>query len=328
VRVLILGGTKFLGIHLTHELRARGHDITHFNRGVTRSDPVDGVRTYRGDRSTDLSALEAERFDAVVDTSGYVPHVVERSARFFSDRANRYVFVSTISVYDEKLAKIDEDSPRIPLPDDAARDVMTPETYGPLKALCEDKVTGALADRATIVRPGLIVGPDDPTDRFTYWPLRFERGGDVLAPGTPHRTVQFIDVRDLAGLIATLIGRDASGDYNAVTPPNAITMGDVMNACANASRAPSSVIWVDDEFLLHREVEPWMGLPLWIPPALGMPGFYNVGADRSIAAGMSFTPLAKTVADTLAWAKTLPSDRVPRAGITAEREAELLAAFG
>ncbi len=324
MRVLILGGTAFLGVHLTNALAARGHEVSHFNRGQTGPEPA-GVRTYRGDRAIGFHGLENERFDAVIDTSGYLPPVVANSVQFFEPRCSRYVFVSSISVYDGKIEEGFEDSPMAPLPSEASQTEMTHETYGPLKAACERLATDAFRERSTIVRPGLIVGPLDRTDRFTYWPVRFARGGEILAPGIPERPVQFVDVRDLAAFVVHLIERNAGGDYNVTSPQGAFTMGGVMAACANAARVPHAVRWVDDDVLTGQGVAPWMDLPLWIPPSENMPGFMNYNVRRALAAGLTIRPLEETVRDTLAWALARPRDYVARAGITPAREAELLA---
>lgn len=324
MRVLVLGGTAFLGIHLTNDLLARGHEVTHFNRGRTGASPP-GVRTIRGDRAVGFTGLEAEHFDAVVDTSGYYPAIVERSASFFEPRCARYLFVSTISVYDHSIADGVEDAPMKPMPPDASLTEMTPDSYGPLKAMCERVVTGIFGERATIVRPGLIVGPNDTTDRFTYWPVRFARGGEILVPGSADRPVQFVDVRDLAAFMVRLLERSIGGEFLVTSPRNGITMGAVVEACANAAGAAHTVRWAEDEFLTANEVAPWMDLPLWIPASENMPGFMNFNVRRALDAGFTTRPLAHTVRDTLAWAQTRPGDYEPRAGITAEREAELLA---
>jgi 2'-hydroxyisoflavone reductase len=324
MRVLILGGTAFLGIHLTNELLARRHEVTHFNRGRTGTAPT-GVRTVEGDRVIGFEGLEGERFDAVVDTSGYFPHLVEKSVRFFEPRCSRYMFVSSISVYDDKNEENVEDSPMKTLPDGASRTEMTPDAYGPLKALCERVVTSVFQERATIVRPGLIVGPFDRTDRFTYWPVRFARGGEILAPGLPEDPVQFVDARDLAAFMVILLESNDGGDYNVTSPQNTFTMGGVMEVCASAARVPQTVRWVEHEFLTEHGVAAWMDLPLWIPPSENMPGFMNYDVRRALHAGLTIRPLQETVRDTLAWAQTRPGDYEPRAGITPEREAELLA---
>jgi 2'-hydroxyisoflavone reductase len=327
VKALVIGGTAFLGIHVTHELRDRGHEVTHFNRGRTNPNSAPGVRTVIGDRTAGFDALEAERFDAVVDTCGYLPPVVERSARFFAGRTGRYVFVSSISVYDDHLEEGFEDSPMPPLAEGASVTELAIENYGPLKALCERVVASTFRGRATIVRPGLIAGPNDRTDRFTYWPVRFDRGGEILAPGVPGRAVQFVDVRDLARFVVHLVERGAGGDYNVTSPQGAFTMGGVMEACAAAARTPGAVTWVDDEFLTAQGVAPWMDLPLWIPPSENMPGFMNYNVRKALTAGLTIRPLEETVRDTLAWARTRPKDHEWRAGLTAARETELLQSF-
>jgi 2'-hydroxyisoflavone reductase len=286
------------------------------------------VRTIRGDRTNGFAGLENERFDAVVDTSGYFPPVVEQSVRFFEPRASRYLFVSTISVFDHSIAESFEGSPMKPLPPEMSRTEMTPESYGPLKAECERVIIDAFGERSLIIRPGLIVGPLDGTDRFTYWPVRFARGGEILAPGVPERQVQFVDVRDLAAFMVDLLERNAGGDFNVTSPQNTLTMGNVLDACATEAGVPHTVRWVDDEFLTAHEVAPFMDLPLWVPPSENLPGFMNFNVSRALGAGLTIRPLARTVRDTLTWARTRPADYEPHAGITAEREAELLKELG
>jgi len=294
---------------------------------VTSPQPVAGVRTIFGDRTRDLETLSGETFDAVIDTSGYVPHVVERSARFFAGRTGRYVFVSTVSVYDISRPELHEDSPMLALPDGASRTEMTDETYGPLKALCERVVASTFRQRATIVRPGLIVGPHDPTDRFTYWPVRFARGGDVLAPAPPDAPVQFVDVRDLADFVVHLVERNAPGDYNVTSPQGLYTMGGVLSACAAAARLRTTVTWADEAFLLAHDVAPWMDLPLWIPPSIDASGILNINVRKALIAGLRIRRLADTIRDTLTWFTTLPRDHVARAGLTPDRETSLLSAL-
>jgi 2'-hydroxyisoflavone reductase len=324
MRTLILGGTAFLGIALREALAQQGHEVTLFNRGITQPAAVPGVRAVTGDRTRDLTALAGDRFDAVIDTSGYVPHAVDRSARFFASRTGRYVFVSSVSVFDISAAEIDESSAMPGLPEPSSRTVMTGETYGPLKAMCERIVSSTFRQRATIVRPGLIAGPHDRTDRFTYWPVRLARGGNVLAPGEPGAGVQVVDVRDLAEFVVHLIDRDAGSDYNVTSPQGKFTMGDVISACASVNRVPHHAVWVEDAFLTAHEVAPWTDLPLWIPSSLGIPGLLNVNVRKALVAGLKIRPLAQTVRDTLAWARTRPRGHTPRAGLTPQREAALL----
>jgi 2'-hydroxyisoflavone reductase len=323
-RALILGGTAFLGIALRESLQRQGYAITLFNRGLTDSSTPDGMRVVRGDRTRGFDALDGETFDAVIDTSGYFPHEVAQSARYFAARTGRYVFVSTVSVYDLKQPAVDEDSPTPALPAGETRYLVTGDSYGPLKAMCERIVESTMREKSTVVRPGLIVGPHDRTDRFTYWPLRFARGGEVLAPGVPAAPIQIVDVRDCADFIVRLVDRNRSGEYNVVSAPGTFAMDDVMTTCAHASRVPSSVSWVDDEFLLKRGVEPWTGLPLWLPPSLGLNGFMHVSTRKAQNAGLHIRPLSQTVRDTLAWALTLGRNRTRRAGITPQRETQLL----
>lgn len=324
MRALILGGTAFLGIALREALQRGGHEVTLFNRGITNPNAPAGVRTVTGDRTRDFGALEAERFDAVIDTSGFVPHVVERSACFFASRTQRYAFVSSISVFDITRPEIDEDSPMLELTAEQSRTEMTVENYGALKAMCERIVADTFGRRATIVRPGLIVGPHDPTDRFTYWPMRFARGGDVLAPAPPQARIQFIDVRDVAAFIVGLIERDAESDYNVTSPQGMHTMQSLLETCADVVRTPSHICWADPAKLLECGVASWMDLPLWIPESDGLPGFLNANVRKALSAALRIRPLRQTVVDTLAWAQTRPSDRRPKAGLTADREHAVL----
>lgn len=321
MRLLILGGTVFLGRHFVDAASARGHQVTLFNRG--RSDPsaYPDVEQLRGDRDGGLDALRGRRWDAVVDTSGYVPRVVRQSAELVGPNVDCYVFISTSSVYPLDAADKREGAATLQLRNPASED--TAAEYGALKARCEDAVDDVFGDRALHVRAGLIVGPHDPTERFTYWVLRMADGGDVLAPGAPEREVQFIDARDLVAWALDMAEAGRGGTYNVTGP--AQRLGDVLRACGDA--AP---IWSDDEFLLGEGVVPYTDLPLWIPPALGS----NVmPIERAVDAGLRVRPLADTVADTRAWtdqrgAPPPPQEsggrvRVP-AGMTRAREAELL----
>jgi 2'-hydroxyisoflavone reductase len=261
----------------------------------------------------------------VVDTSGYVPRVVRASAALLAPRVGRYLFVSTLSVYaDERAPGQDESAPLALLPDPAVEEV-TPETYGGLKALCERVVTGAFGDRATVVRPGLIVGPHDPTDRFTYWPVRVARGGDVVAPSGPGYRVQFVDARDLARWMLELLRTDRAGVFNATGPDEPLPLGDLLDACRRVSGADARFVWIDEAFLLGNGVRPWMDLPLWIDGEAGVGG-NSFDTGRARAAGLRLRPVRETVADTLAWARERPPSDL-RAGLTPEREAALLRAW-
>ena len=327
MRVLVLGGTVFLGRHVVEMLLARGHAVTIFHRGERGRDLFPDVERVLGDRTTDLDRLPAgARWDAVVDTSAFVPGVVATSAGMLKDRARQYVFVSSVSVYDISAPRIDESSTMLELPPDASRDAMVPETYGPLKRLCELEAIAAFgADRTLIVRPGLIVGPYDPTDRFTYWPLRFARGGDVLVPDDVDAAVQWIDVRDLAEFIVDAIERGLSGEVNAVGPATPATLRELLDACAAASAAPSRVVPVDLATLKEQGIEGWSDLPVWAPRGEGHDGIAHVDPAHAIALGLRYRPLSETVADTLRWAQHERGAEPLKAGLTPERETDLLA---
>ena len=335
MRLLILGGTMFLGRHLTEAALARGHTVTLFNRGRHNPDLFPEVEKLQGDRTEEngLDALKGGRWDAVIDTCGYVPRHVRRSAELLADATDHYTFISSISVYKdfEKLG-IDEDADLADLSDPAAEEV-TGDTYGPLKALCERAVEEALPGRALNLRPGLIVGPHDPTDRFTYWPVRVARasregGGDVLVPNAPELLVQIIDARDLAEWNLDLIEANKTGVYNATGPEYPLMLREVLQTSRDVSGSDARLVWVDEAFLLEREVEPWSELPIWVPDTPEYAGFSAVNCGKAIAEGLRFRPLADTIRDTLVWAaEARPADWQWRAGLAPEREQELLAAW-
>jgi 2'-hydroxyisoflavone reductase len=332
VRLLLLGGPKFLGRAVADAALARGHELTFFNRGGTNPELYPDVEKLRGDRDGGLSELEAGEWDAVVDTSGYVPRVVRASAELLAERARHYTFVSSISVYAGFGEPVDEGSPVATLEDEASEDV--PAHYGALKALCEQVVEEAFPGRALHVRAGLIVGPHDPTDRFTYWPERIARGGEVLVPGAPERTVQFVDVRDLAEWIVGGAERGLAGVFNATGPEAPLGMGRLVETCAAVSGAEASPVWVDEHFLVERDVGQWLELPLWVdthdPDSRH---FMGVAVGKALAEGLRFRPLAETVRDTLAWARsregrgdgTAAMGGTEGVGLAPARERELLA---
>lgn len=327
-RLLILGGTSFLGPQLTTSALSRGWQVTHFNRGRRDPDGVPGVETLIGDRDAQLDALKGREWDAVVDTSGYVPRHVALSAGLLAPAVGQYVFISSISVYAGFGKPNDESAPVGKLADETVEKV-DGETYGPLKALCEAAAEKALPGRTTILRPGLIVGPLDPTDRFTYWPARVARGGEVLAPGAPGDPIQVIDVRDLAEWTLSLVERKVVGVFNAVSPPRRFTMGGLLQDCATAAGSAATFTWVDAAFLAAQKVEPWSDMPVWVPPSGGDGAISLTPVDRALAAGMPVRPLIDTVRDTLAWFQGLPEERRSelRAGLRAERERDVLAAW-
>jgi 2'-hydroxyisoflavone reductase len=352
MRILVLGGTGFLGPHFVAAARAKGHHLTLFNRGKSNPGRFAGqefadIEQLRGDRKVDLSALEGgRRWDAVLDTSAYVPADVTRSARLLAPRVDRYLLVSTISVYARTdQPGQDEAAPLATLADPTVTEV-TGETYGALKALCEHAAEAELPGRTTIVRPGLIVGPGDTTDRFTYWPARADRGGEILAPGSAEDPTQFIDVRDLADFLLLTIERRHAGIYNADAPAGSITMGRLLATCQDVSRrmntvhcvrAPcpqppghdSTLAWVPADFLEAHGVSPWQDMPAWIPAEGEYAGFGRISTARAHAIGLRTRPLEETVGDTLEFWRSLPEDRraKPKAGIAPEREAAVLAAW-
>jgi 2'-hydroxyisoflavone reductase len=319
VRLLVLGGTKFLGRAAVEEALARGHEVTLFNRGETNPELFPEAEKLRGNRSGDLSALQGREWDAVLDPSGYLPAVVGASAEALSDHAGHYLFISSVSAYASLSGPNEEDSPLAELgdmPDDRMLEDFS--NYGPLKVLCERAVAEGFGDRHGIVRPGLIVGAHDQTGRFTYWPHRVARGGEVLAPAPPDRAVQFIDVRDLGPWLVDLAERREAGTYNATHPGR--SWGEVLETCREVADSDATFRWVPDTFLVEHEVGEWMELPLWIhtPEDAGM---HDTDVSRAVAAGLTFRPLADTVRDTLELAQP-----TAEAGLRPEREAELLAA--
>ena len=327
MKLLLLGGTVFLGRALTDGALAAGHAVTHFNRGRSAAaDPR--VETLVGDRTASLEALAGRRWDAVIDTSGYLPQVVDRSAMALRDAAGRYLFVSSISVYASfARAGLAESAPVLP-PPDPLPDAMTWDNYGALKAACESAARALLGERALVVRPGLIVGPHDGTDRFTYWAHRVARGGRVAAPIRASFPVQCIDVRDLAGWMIRLLEREASGTFNATSPPGALTMGEVLGASRDASGSDAAFVWLAEDFLLAHGVKPWIDMPLWVPESdPEKRGFASVSVARALGAGLTFRPIAETAAATLAWSRTRPADHAWKAGLAPGRERELLAAW-
>ncbi len=331
MRLLLLGGTKFLGRAAAAEALRRGHELTLFNRGRTNAGLFPEAEHLQGDRDGDLEALRGRTWDAVIDPSGFVPRIVRDSAELLRDAVEHYVFVSSVSVYrDFSRPGFDESAPRIELEDPAVEEVM--EHYGGLKALCEDVVSEVFPGRSANVRAGLIVGPHDPTDRFTYWPTRVARGGEVLAPGRPDRPVEFVDARDLGAWLVTLAEQRTAGAFNATCP--ALTFAELLSSCRRVAGNDAALTWVDEPFLLEREVGQWMELPLWI--AESDPEWAHMqeaDVSRALAAGLTFRPLDETVRDTLRWAQERdapgpgtaamgPADDV---GLKPERETELLA---
>jgi 2'-hydroxyisoflavone reductase len=319
MRILVLGGTQFLGRHTVDAALARGHDVTMFNRGQTRPELFPDVEKLRGDRDGNLDTLRGRSFDAVVDTSGYVPRVVGETIDALGD-AGHYTFVSSISVYADASTPPTESSPvaELTAPTEEWR-----EAYGELKADCEDVVRERFPG-AFVPRPGLIVGPWDPTGRFSYWPQRFAEGGRVLAPAPPDADAQVIDARDLAAWIVHAAERGLAGTYNAVDRP--VPRTTLVETCRRVANLDSEVVWVDGEFLAEQGVGEWMELPLWlIDPAFA--GMLSVDPSAALAAGLEPRPLEETVRDTLAWIAAGDAPAETGAGLDRAKEQAVLDAW-
>jgi len=319
VQLLVLGGTRFLGRALVEDALARDHEVTLFNRGQTNPELFPEAEKLRGDRTRDVSALAGREWDAVLDVATLLPRVVRLSVEALRGRVGRCAYVSSVSVYADQSRPPVEGAPLLELEDPSDESI---ESYGALKAACERVVEDAFGEAATIVRPGLIVGPHDPTDRFTYWPVRVAAGGEVLAPGSPDDPVQFVDVRDLAAWILDLTERGAGGVFNATG--ESMPFQRLLDECRSVSGSDARFTWVPSETLLEAGVEEWMGVPLWIASP-GWDAANRVVVERAIEAGLSFRPLPETIRDTLAWHAEREWPPAEGVGLSSERERELLA---
>jgi 2'-hydroxyisoflavone reductase len=325
MELLMIGGTRFLGRAIVESALARGHAVTLFNRGQSNAGLFPDLEHIQGDRDGDLSALKGRRWDAVIDTCGYIPRHVGAMATLLADAVEHYSFISSISVYSQFAPGMDENGPLGTMADETVEQV-TGETYGPLKVLCEKAAEAAMPGRVYHVRAGLIVGRYDLTDRFSYWPLRVARGGQMLAPSDPAYNVQFIDVRDIADFTLTMAERRAAGAYNVTGPASPLTLGEVIATSAAITGASVEPVWADEAFLLENEVQPWTELPLWIPESDTIAGAMNrVNCAKAVGAGLTFRALDDTLRDLLAWAATRPADYQIRAGLSKEKEAAVLA---
>ena len=319
----MIGGTVFLGRHVVDSLLARGHEVTLFNRGESGPDLYPDLERVLGDRDGDIERLGDRRFDAVIDTCGYAPRIVGASARYLADRADHYTFVSSVSVYDLKgrSQPVAEDAP-VRVMDDPAREDITGDTYGALKALCEAAAEAAMPGRVFNVRPGLIAGPYDPTDRYTWWPHRLRRGGRVLAPLGPSTPTQYIDARDLADWIVRAAESRLAGAFHATGPAAPTTLGAFLPACAAAVGGEVELIWWDEAALEEAEFALWKDLPMAVPAEVEAMQRCDISA--ALAAGLTHRPMAETARDTLAWADTRGADHEWKAGLDPAREAAAL----
>jgi 2'-hydroxyisoflavone reductase len=336
LRILILGGTGFIGPHEVRYALSRGHKVTIFNRGRQPKEWPGEVEELLGDRNTgDLKALDGREWDVCIDNPTTLPFWVRDAGRVLMGKVKHYVFISTISVYAANDKPADETAPLLAY---AGKDPMVEtadtlkasrgELYGPLKAVSEQEAVRQFgAGAVTIIRPGLIVGPGDETDRFTYWPVRLARGGEVLAPGDGSDPVQFIDARDLSEWIIRMAEQRTTGVFNATGPAKPLATRDMLAGVAKAVGANPTYTWVPAAFLEAEKVLGWSDLPVWLPAQGDTAGFARRDISKALAAGLTYRPLAVTATDTLAWFKSQPADRQakPKTGLTPEREAELLA---
>jgi 2'-hydroxyisoflavone reductase len=329
MRILVLGGTGFIGPHMVRYAQKRGHKVTLFNRGKTNPGLFPNVETLIGDRDNDLESLKGHTWDVVIDNSASIPRWVRQSAELLKDSAELYLFTSSLSVHaDFSKEGITEEDPVATI-DDPTIEQITGQTYGPLKALCEREAEKAFRGRALIIRPHLIVGPGDPTDRWTYWPVRVDRGGEVMAPGTPDDPTQYIDARDLAEWYIHMLEERETGVYSCVGPKSKLTMGELLYGMRAVVSNDISFTWVDADFMSEHQVAPWQHMTAWLPARGETAGFGLFDNSKAVGKGLEYRPLAVTARETLDWWKTLPEERIsnPRAGLAAEKEKEVLAAW-
>jgi 2'-hydroxyisoflavone reductase len=342
MKLLILGGSRFLGRHLVASALARNHEITLFNRGQHAAEQSTDVETIQGDRNHDLAKLKGRRWDAVIDTCGFFPRSVATSALLLADLVDVYAFISSVSVYadvsacgvdergtlkeltTEQLDRADKIESSVDFSAAALGDL-----YGGLKAMCEQAAEKVMPERVLNVRSGLIVGPYDYTDRFTYWVARVAEGGEVLAPGAPDRAVQFIDARDLANWTIRMIERKGTGVYNVTSKPNTWRMQDMLEEAQAVSDSDTTFTWVDEKFLLEENVAAWSEMPFWLPEeaAPHLKGFMFVNSDKAVGDNLTFRLLSETIRDTLTWHRAHQANAKLKAGIDRDKERELLQRF-
>ncbi|SFS97294.1 NAD-dependent epimerase/dehydratase family protein [Marininema halotolerans] len=338
MKLLIIGGTQFVGRHLAKAALSRHWEVTLFNRGKTQPGLFKECEEIHGDRTEGLSALAHRHWDAVIDPSGYLPHVIRNNVRTLSQLTDHYTFISSISAYASFAhGQNTEISPVAPLPAGESTDTLTPGNYGPLKGLCEQVAEEEMPQRVFTIRPGLIVGPYDPSDRFTYWCRRIVKGGEILAPGRPDLPLQLIDARDLAEWTLDSVQNNLTGIYNAVGPRTPLTLGQFLNEARHVLNPSARFIWAEDQFLSDHDVQPWIEMPLYIPESGSwidqhgpMQGFLKTSITKAIQAGLTFRPLSETLRDTWQWEKNrttpLPQRTIAsgKKGLEEIRERELL----
>lgn len=330
LNILILGGTGFLGPHTVNAALANGHSVTLFNRGKTNPELFNQLETITGDRNTDdVKKLTNRKWDAVIDTSAYYPRSVNLALEVLKDNIKQYLFVSTISVYaDWSKIGMDETAKTGKI-DDPTDEKITGESYGPLKALCEQAAEKHMSGKVSIIRPGLIVGPRDKTDRFTYWPVRIKKGGKILAPGDGSDFIQYIDVRDLAEWMIYCLEQQVLGIYNAQSNGEDITIGQLLKTCVAKLNPKAELVWVPATFLEQHEVAAWQEMPTWIPPKGEYAGSGTMSSKKAYANGLKERPMEMVVKDCYDWFVSLPQERQAklRAGISLEKEQKVLKAW-
>jgi 2'-hydroxyisoflavone reductase len=327
MRLLIIGGTIFVGYHIVESALRAGHEVTLFNRGQSNPDAFPQAEKLIGDRNSDLQALKGRRFDAVIDTSGYIPRSVKKLAELLADAVDQYTFISSISVYKEFMVPgMDESGALSEMEDPSSEDVR--KYYGEMKVLSERTLDAMMPGRVLHVRAGLIAGPRDPMDRFTYWTTRAKRGGKTLAPGSPDDPIQFIDARDLADWTIRMVEAKQAGPFNVLGPEYQLTLQHFLDQCKEVTQSDAEYVWVDSDFLMEKRVIPWDEMPLWNPrqgETANMIHYMALSNEKAMAQGLRFRPLADTIRDTLDWDAARPPDQIRNAGLSAKKEQRLLA---
>lgn len=335
MKVLIIGGTRFLGKALVAEAMKRGHEITLFNRG-TNKEIFPEVEHLIGDRDSDLSLLKNRKWDVAIDTCGFAPHQIKKAAAVLGDNIEYYTYISSISVYKDWIPhNITEDYLLQSMPKDKLKAVEEGsishyEYYGALKVLCEAEAEKHWPGRVLHIRAGLLVGPFDYTDRLPYWVQRIEQGGKVMVPGHPDRPVQLIDIKDLATWVFNMAEIRKAGTFNVTGPDYELTMAELLNTCKAVTNSDAEFVWADEQFVLEHKIQPWTEMPLWIPEHFPLEeekepwkGSFRISIEKAVAAGLSFRPLEDTIHDVYRWEMDR-QDTVRKAGISRDKEQELL----
>jgi 2'-hydroxyisoflavone reductase len=326
MKLLILGGTQFVGRHIVELALRQGHDVTLFNRGKTQPGLHAGVKQFVGDRKSDVSALQKGEWDVAIDTCGYTQRDVINTTQALAQRVKHYVFISSISAY-ASFREPNDESSATGVIEDSDTETVDGRTYGPLKAACEAIVQTQFAERATLIRPGLVVGPHDHTDRFTYWVARMTRGGEILAPHHPQDPVQFVDARDLAAFTLRCAEQRLVGVFNVVAPT--LGIGKLVQYCQEVTNSCERITWVSAKYLAQHNIQEWQDLPLWMNPEGDNRAVALTRNSKALAAGLSTRAVSQTIADTLRWHLTRPlaEQQGLKAGLSAEREAALLSGY-